>query len=164
MALASGAIDDLRLRALYDYWQRKRDDRPLPARADIDPIELKYLLGNLFLVDVAYGPLRFRYRLAGTNIVQLLGRELTGRTVDDLEGLPMGPQIVKQHFSEVVLSREPSYKLLELTIGRTPIVYRRLLLPLSPDGGAVNMLLGGGVYQPAAQSAASPGRLALSAG
>lgn len=164
MALASGAIDDLRLRALYGYWRRKCGDRPLPARADIDPIELKDLLGNLFLVDVLYDPLRFRFRLAGTNIVQLLGRELTGLTADELEGLPLGPQVIKQHFSEVVLSREPSYKVLELTVGRTPIVYRRLLLPLSPDGGAVNMLLGGGIHQPAAQSAAPSGRLALSAG
>ena len=164
MALSAGAIDDLRLRALYDYWQRKRGDRALPSRADIDPIELKDLLGNLFLVDVNYQPLSFRYRLAGTNIVQVLGRELTGRTADELDGLPISPQLIKKHFSEVVLSREPSYKVLDVIVDSGPIVYRRLLLPLSPDGGTVNMLLGGAVHQPAAKSAAPSGRRAVSAG
>lgn len=50
------------------YWRSKgRTDR-LPARADIDPADLKPILPNIILLDVGYDPFRVSVRLRGTRI------------------------------------------------------------------------------------------------
>jgi PAS domain len=51
-------IDPL-LQRLYDYWDEKRRARAMPSRADIDPLEMAFILGYVSLVDVLYAPLRF---------------------------------------------------------------------------------------------------------
>ena len=43
-------IPEPRLRSLYDYWHSKMHGHDLPARADIDPLEMKQWLGNLMLI------------------------------------------------------------------------------------------------------------------
>jgi hypothetical protein len=54
---------DPRLKGLLRYWEVKRAGRRFPARADIDPLELKSVLGNIVMVDVVpqeNGEVRFR--------------------------------------------------------------------------------------------------------
>ena len=54
------------LRQLYSYWSERRGTRRYPRRADLDPIGLRFILGNVILVDVIGGePPRFRIRLHG---------------------------------------------------------------------------------------------------
>jgi hypothetical protein len=43
------------LRNLYDYWNARRGSRPMPARGDLDPIDLKAVLPLLILIDVVGG-------------------------------------------------------------------------------------------------------------
>ena len=69
----SKIIQDDRLRDLYRYWAEKKHNRPLPARVDLDPMEIPQLLQNIVLVDVVGEPPRFRYRLVGTAVIQALG-------------------------------------------------------------------------------------------
>jgi hypothetical protein len=59
-------IVDPLLQRLYDYWQERRSPRSMPSRSDIDPVDMRFILGNLLLVDVLAAPLRFRIRLHGT--------------------------------------------------------------------------------------------------
>ena len=47
-----------RLQRLYEYWRSKVRDRRLPARADIDPLDIPDLLSNLVLIDVVGEGLR----------------------------------------------------------------------------------------------------------
>jgi hypothetical protein len=68
--------------ALYEYWNRCRGPYKMPARADIDPLEVPQLMRYLSLLDVLPGEPRFRYRLVGTGIVEYFGRDPTGWTVD----------------------------------------------------------------------------------
>src|SRR4051794_10782916 len=95
-------------RALYRYWQSLRRGRRLPARADVDPIEIPALLPNLILIDVEPSPLRFRYRLVGTRIVsyraELQIPDHTGRYADEVEHHFGADQVVKQ-FTECVERR-----------------------------------------------------------
>jgi hypothetical protein len=60
------ALVDADLRRLYEFWKERRGTRMAPARAEFDPLALRYVLGNLLLVDVLRDPLRFRYVLCGT--------------------------------------------------------------------------------------------------
>ena len=58
----------------------------MPARADIDPLDLAFCLGWICLVDVtgdAARP-RFRFRLDGSRLTHLTGMDLTGRHADEL--------------------------------------------------------------------------------
>lgn len=54
-----------------------------PGKDFLDPLRLRFLLGSLSLLEIQRQPLRFRYRLVGTDIVQRPGMELTGKWLDD---------------------------------------------------------------------------------
>jgi hypothetical protein len=64
-------------RELYDYWNERRDGRVAPERRDIDPASIKRILGDSFVLSVESGrdP---TFRVAGTRICALFGRELRG--------------------------------------------------------------------------------------
>jgi len=71
------------LRRLRDYWLGRRGRRRMPARKDIDPLDIPKLLPKLVLTDVLHEPLRLRYRLIGTFVTDLAGRNATGRWLDE---------------------------------------------------------------------------------
>ena len=71
------------LRQLRDVWLALRDGRQMPSRNDFDPIKIPGLLPQIALTDVFYEPLRFRYRLIGTGITAMSGRDATGRWLDE---------------------------------------------------------------------------------
>lgn len=62
----------------------------MPTVAEIDPIAIPpRLLSHLMLIDVepgtgAGGRPRFRFRLIGTYVIEILGRENTGRYFDEI--------------------------------------------------------------------------------
>jgi hypothetical protein len=65
-------------RELYDYWQRLRGSRPAPDRTEIEPSDLRRILGDTFILEVG-GRDDYRFRLAGTRVCALYGRELKGK-------------------------------------------------------------------------------------
>ena len=146
-----------KLRALHGYWNAKRRARAMPARSDIDPVDLPPLLPNLMLVDVAGDPLRFRFRLVGTEIVSRHGMELTGR---DLEDIGLGTELgaVRSQYEVTVREAAPTYcrHALETKAGKY-LRYERLLLPPSTAGVHVPKMLGG-VYLLPDDAAVTPPR------
>ena len=58
---------------------------PMPARADIDPCEIKPLLPYLMISDLFSDPLRVRFRLAGTKVCETFGFNVVGRWLEELE-------------------------------------------------------------------------------
>ena len=72
------------LRQVRDYWLTARGPRRQPAHGDIDPLQIpRPLLPHLVLTDVIHDPLRLRYRLIGTFVTALAGRDATGRWLDE---------------------------------------------------------------------------------
>lgn len=65
-------------RELYDYWQRLRGSRPAPERTEIEPSDIRRILGDTFILEVS-GRDDYRFRLAGTRVCALYGRELKGK-------------------------------------------------------------------------------------
>jgi hypothetical protein len=47
-------IATLQLRKLYGWWCAHRTEAKLPSRRQIDPLDLKFLLENLLIIDVSY--------------------------------------------------------------------------------------------------------------
>lgn len=58
------------IRQLHGYWDSKRVGGGLPAKADIDPSEIKPLLPYVSIVEIHQAPLRLHFRLVGTEIVR----------------------------------------------------------------------------------------------
>lgn len=135
------------LQEILAYWLKKKGNRFAPSRSDIDPAEITHLLPYVGLVDVLRNPLRFRYRLAGTQIVESYGYELTGHYLDeaDLNG-HLGAIVTE--YTKVAEQGEAVCATWDYTRkdGRH-IRYERLALPLSSDGRIVDMLFGGCVFE-----------------
>ena len=72
-------------RAVFDYWDRKRGTRPAPARAEINPSEIRTALGDTFMLAADFTD-HLRFRLAGTRVCALFGREIKGEAVTELWG------------------------------------------------------------------------------
>ena len=145
------ALNEPRLSALYDYWQAKRAGRAMPARADIDPLEMKSWLGHLLLIEIT-GPGRFLYRLYGTAFVDSFGVDMTGKAVDELA--PELQERVRGDYEAVWRSGQPRARLYTASFEAQPLgasrpaqaevaTWERLVLPLSDGKGAVVMLLVG---------------------
>jgi len=75
-------ITSPQLRRLFEDWQSWTKGRLFPGRGDFDPLTIKYMLARVNLLDVFYDPLRFRWRLHGTEVVRYVGRDLTGKFSD----------------------------------------------------------------------------------
>ena len=62
-------------REFFAYWDRRRGDARAPDRSDIEPCAVRSLLGDIFVLsyDAAAG---YPFRVAGTRVCALLGRDL----------------------------------------------------------------------------------------
>ncbi len=151
------AIADARLRALFGYWREKRGDRAMPARADLDPLEIPTLLPIVGLVDVLDGGARFRFRLMGTEIVDVDGHDPTGRFLDEVLPDSGYADYWIGLFREVTRERRPLYGESDVRgRGRIERRVRRLLMPLSCDGRAVDMIFCGQVAAASGRGTQSP--------
>jgi hypothetical protein len=64
-------------RALFEYWNRKRGRRAAPDRSDIDPADIRHVLGDTFMLAADFAD-DIRFRLAGTRVCALFTREIKG--------------------------------------------------------------------------------------
>ena len=68
--------------ALYAYWNERRGARAAPERAEIEPGAIRSSLGDSFILGSEVD--RASFRLAGTRVCSLFGRELKGEAFDAL--------------------------------------------------------------------------------
>jgi len=141
MSAPETEVEHPKLQRLLRYWDDKRGARPMPARIDIDPLEIPDLLPHVFLIDVGYDPLEFRFRLAGTEVNKLFGEEVTGKATDEIGTTRLRP-VFKEVYGEVIKTRRPAAATSTYEGHNRYLVYARLLLPLSADGETIDMLLG----------------------
>lgn len=62
-------------RELYAYWQELRGRRPAPERAEIEPAAIRQILSEAFILALDHCA-GYPFRLAGTRVCALFGREL----------------------------------------------------------------------------------------
>jgi hypothetical protein len=127
---------------LYDFWESKRNGRRFPSRDDIDPLELKFILGNIDLVEVSGDPAVFLFRLSGSENDRDEGFNMTGKTLDEYP-LPEHREAVRKTYLRALSSGEPNYEELDRMNEGKFVRYARLILPLSNDGTTINMLMMG---------------------
>jgi hypothetical protein len=136
--------------ALFEYWKSKCGDAPMPHRSAIDPIDMPQLLPMISLLEVVRGKsLRFKVRLFGTFVVDIVGEDRTGRYLDDFGddlGTTVRQEIVArwhQTCQAVYDTRTPQF----VTASRiTPQKEHQNIhaaaLPLTKSVGSVDFILG----------------------
>ena len=131
------------VRRLYDYWRSLAPPDRLPGRQDLVPEDIAPLWSRTWMLDVFRDPLRYRYRLCGTEMVRSYGREVTGGWLDEVHpALIDNPQSRERlHFMAEtgratwrrgvpLWTHDPRHHLIET-----------LIVPLAGDGRTVDKLL-----------------------
>lgn len=70
-------------REFYSYWDEKRAGAAAPERSDLEPDHVRHLLGDIFVLsyDASSG---YPFRVAGTRMCALFGRDLKGQSFTSL--------------------------------------------------------------------------------
>lgn len=70
-------------RELFGYWTARRGTRPAPERGEIEPSAIRRALGDVFILEFDRHE-GHPFRLAGTRVCALFGRELKNAPLLDL--------------------------------------------------------------------------------
>jgi len=128
---------------LLDLWKARASNRAMPARHDLDTLTLRDWLGHIHLVEVTDG--QYHYRIYGTSIGRLFGRDLQSRAVGELPEPERSEATLD--YSCVVQSRQPHFVERQRNVtDKSDIMPRsrlvgKLCLPLSEDGANVTQIL-----------------------
>jgi len=126
------------IRALYNYWERLRADRPCPYRAEVDPRDMDGDVRHLFVLeDLGQGNLRFR--LAGTALIDAFGYELRSMSARSImEGR------ARESFVALIAETlaEPGVGYARLFAPDGVTVWEVVLLPLRGNFGQIDRLIG----------------------
>jgi hypothetical protein len=147
VAALAERVASKRLRRLLLDWNSWRRGREFPSRPDVDPLQIKYMLGGIVLLDVSYEPLQFRYRLMGAHLAQRRGSDMTGKLLDENPDPELAAGLIRLNTS-VVETRRPqlhAYRIHSKVTGRT-YNYDALNMPLSQDGTTISMIFSGSAY------------------
>ncbi len=153
--MAGESEDDLRFRddrpaALLDWWRKRRAALGhLPGRQHFDPVSIKPLLPWIFMVDVEgagdpAGRLRFRWRLLGSELTAMAGRNATGRWFDELYPEPVYGDFVRSYVDTVSQCRAVRSvgTMAIASAARDFLPYESVKTPLATDGRTVDLILG----------------------
>ncbi|MGO8914192.1 MAG: PAS domain-containing protein [Bradyrhizobium sp.] len=70
-------------REFFAYWDEKRAGARAPDRSEIEPDAVRELLGDIFVLSCD-GAAGYPFRVAGTRLCALLGRDLKDRSFSEL--------------------------------------------------------------------------------
>lgn len=122
----------------------------MPGKEFLDPLRLRFLLGSLSLLEVQREPLRFRYRLVGTDIVHRLGMELTGRWLDEHPDPHMRPFLV-QGATMVYREGKPGYCRAQTRTMGEDCLMELVAVPLLGSDGKIGYIGAGQTFPPGKQ-------------
>jgi hypothetical protein len=127
---------------MFAYWASRRQGGQLPGRAAIHPQHFKRHLPTISLIDVLAEPRDYRLRLAGTGLYSVYGREITGRTLEDVYA-PPAAAYWRAELDKIVDSKRPGVGVHNLAWrGAAHLSILWLRMPLASNGRDVDMILG----------------------
>ena len=128
-------------RELFAYWEERRGKRSAPERADIEPGAIRKVLSDAFILALDGGA-GHPFRLAGTRVCALFGRELKG---DPFIGLWAGASQPVVSNLLAILNDERVGTIAGVTAQNAegePIDLELLLLPLSASRPSLARTIG----------------------
>lgn len=139
-------IADSDIRRFAEYWESKRAGRKYPSRAALDPLEFRYVLGNVVIIEAqrpaagSGGSWQYRYRLIGANVVARDGYDLTNKTLEDLPE-PEYRERVRATWTEVSETGIWAHHVRELVLDGRLRRYEVVVMPLAGNGEDIDMLI-----------------------
>lgn len=133
---------------LLGVWREKAGARPMPLRSQMTPRDLKDYLRHIVLVQrEEKDPSRYRWRLIGTSVTDIVGHH-TGKLFDDT--IPTEHLLRWNKVCDLVLDSELPWRFLgRVQIrGREYLKAEHLYLPLADDNEAPRYVMGLCRYQP----------------
>jgi len=127
---------------LFEYWSRLKGTRLAPERSEIEPSDIRELLGDTFILEINSTMKTICFRLAGTRLCSIYGRELKGYGYlglwDEAHNLTTIRCINKAYmdYTASLISHKG-----KTASGRT-VSFETLLLPLLPTSSDSARVLG----------------------
>lgn len=128
---------------LFAYWNKQRGERLAPSRADIEPTDIRHVLGDAFVLSADHSG-NYSFRLAGTRLCALFSRELKGESFTPL--WHKSGQTAMRELLHVVM--EEKVGVVAGAVGATKddallaVNLELMLLPLEGDGRSESRVLG----------------------
>lgn len=127
---------------LYAYWNNLRGIRAAPDRCEIEPSDIRELLGDTFILEVNDAFRSVSFRLAGTRLCNSYGRELKGLGFlalwDEHDNLSIMNSIQEVHNE----SRPCTIACVAQSAGNRFCEYEVLLLPLQNGSSTAKRIMG----------------------
>jgi hypothetical protein len=136
------------VRTLFAYWLNIHPHDGLPGRQHFDPGAVAELLPNIRLVDVHRDPLRFRYRLLGSRVGSVHGKNLSGQWLHEFYVAETRGAELLRDYARVVETGKPAWRRGEPRVVPEPDcrTLEVLRLPLASDARSVDMILAISIY------------------
>ena len=131
---------------LYRYWTSLREANALPHIAAVKPEHLGFMLGRINLIEVHDHPRRYRLRLVGSTISHIEGRELHGRTTEEIRPAAYR-EAVEAHYAAAFAARAPSLHEMALSNGIVTRRYWRIILPFAENPPISGVLMTGARHE-----------------
>jgi hypothetical protein len=128
-------------RTLYTYWNQVRAGRLAPERLEIEPSRIAPILSETFMLERMDGE-TYQFRLAGTRLCELFGRELRGTRFlegwsdEDRRTLLRLLGMISEQGAAVSLAIEGA------SDDRHRVELEAMLLPLVHGGTDINRVIG----------------------
>jgi hypothetical protein len=126
-------------RELFEYWNKRRGARLAPQRAEIEPAAIRPVLADTFILGCD-GSAAHQFRIAGTRVCALFGRELKG--VDFLDLWAPASRIEIDELLAVVANETVGVVARACGTVADVVELELLLLPLSHGGRGDARVLG----------------------
>lgn len=126
------------IRALYNYWEALRGQRPCPYRSEVDPRDMEGDARHLFLLE-NLGDGNVRFRLSGSALEEAIGFDLRGmsaRTIMTGKARESFLALIGETLAE------PGVGYARLMAPDGAQVWEIVLLPLRSDFGKIDRLIG----------------------
>jgi hypothetical protein len=139
----TNSLRSTELQRLLQLWEDRRDGAPVPQREAFSAEEFMSFGGRVVLIDVEPDPFRLRFRLLGTHVTIAVGRDATGRYLEDVyEPLYLGH--LRRHFRRVIDEGRPLRTHGTMAHSLRPFVTAESIdMPLAGPDGTVTMILQG---------------------
>lgn len=145
-------IPEAQIRDIFQYWLDRRPADGVPTRGSIDPrtIPSEYL-PYLFLYQRDEQG-RFVCKLMGTELVEAMGRDETGRYLDCKQD-PTASDDCLSLFLHALETRCPVYFRHRAKAGNgLPRLFARIVLPLSSKGNVADQIFGMALFDTAMET------------
>lgn len=140
LALPLVAIKPGPLTQLLACWTRARADGRIPMLAKVLNPSLRPMMPNMALLQLSADGATARYVVVGAALVRLLGKDPTGRLVDEVYSRAISDE-VNQALGSAAASGLPAFYQREFRILGRIFGYNRLMLPVARDDAGVSHVI-----------------------